>query len=441
MENQTETSTKKTNLKKPKWLRKLEEESWQAELVISGLAIYGALQVPHLIEGLIDFSITFFQPGNYFFIFIFCLYLFCGSTFLISCFVIHFILRAIWIGMLGLNYVFPKGINYETEQYSPTFLKLLKEKFPNDHQDIIRLEKACSTMFGIATTILLVLTTININVLILFSLKMLLEQFIPLNILVILGTVILAIIFLISILISILNMKRFHSNEWQQTWYFKLGQAFNKFNYHIFYYPITRITFLFVTNSSIKKFTTAMFVVFFLSGILASFQMVQSNLYLMDDPYSIEDKYNRTDKMIPEHYEANLDGSQKLFSAVIPAEKISDDLMKVFVPVFINERVMMDSLCGKWQNIEGLNRRENKRKRRERWVSCAQQYHRFLVNDSLYVSEVLNTKHANQGENGISTYLPTEKFSVGKNILRIEKVRKDGSVYRTINIPFWFEKY
>ena len=37
-------------INKPDWLVNLEQESWQAELIISGLAILGALQLPGLID-------------------------------------------------------------------------------------------------------------------------------------------------------------------------------------------------------------------------------------------------------------------------------------------------------------------------------------------------------------------------------------------------------
>jgi len=424
--------------KKPKWLRKLEEESWQAELIISGLAIYGVLQVPKYITTFIDFSITFFQPENYFFIFSFAMYLFCASTFLTICFVVHFILRTVWIGMLGLNYVFPKGINYDTDQYSPTYSKLLREKFPNDHQNIIQMEKACSAMFGIATSLLLVILTININILIVFAVKTLLEQFISGDILLYVGIGIMAVIFMISGLVYILNLKRFHQNEKLQKFYFKISQGFSKFNYHLFYYPVTRTMFLFVTNSTIKKITFAIFAIFFMSGILTTFQMIDSNLYLMDDRYSLHEKYDRPDRFLPDHYESNLDGSKKIFSAVIPAEKITATTLKVFIPVFRNEKVVMEELCGVWQDDESIEKKENRLNKRADWLNCAEKYHRIYVNDRLYTSELVSAQHSNQGENGILTYLPTENFKVGKNILRIEKVKKDGSIHRTISIPFWF---
>jgi hypothetical protein len=284
----------------------------------------------------------------------------------------------------------------------------------------------------------MILIAININILILVGLKTILGLFLPSKILTFLGIALLVILTSFSIVIYFLNLKRFHDNEKIQYWYFKTGQAFNKINYNILYYPVTRITYLFVTNSSIKKFTFATFGLFFAISIIAFSQMINSNLPLMSTPTTLVEQFSRTDRMKTNHYESNLDGSQKLLSAVIPSEKINDNLLKVFVPVFFNEGIMMDSLCGEWQKDEKLNNDKNLLKRRMHWLNCAHQYHQFYVNDNLYTSELMRFDHPNQGENGVLTYLPTEKFKLGKNILRIEKVKKDGSVYRTIRIPFWF---
>ena len=49
--------------KKPKWLRALETQSLQAELVISGLAIFGSLQLPSLLNNLVDYCLFNFQKN------------------------------------------------------------------------------------------------------------------------------------------------------------------------------------------------------------------------------------------------------------------------------------------------------------------------------------------------------------------------------------------
>ncbi len=45
-------------------------------------------------------------------------------------FVLHFTLRTLWIGNIGLASVFPEGINENSDRNSQHFLSRLKARFP-----------------------------------------------------------------------------------------------------------------------------------------------------------------------------------------------------------------------------------------------------------------------------------------------------------------------
>jgi len=67
-------------------------------------------------------------------------------------------------------------------------------------------------------------------------------------------------------------------------------------------------------------------------------------------------------------------------------------------------------------------------------------YHKIYVNDLPYTFELVKFTHPHRSSKGVITYIPTEKFKKGKNILRVDKIRdKENTVYRTMMIPFWFE--
>lgn len=89
------------------WLQKLKEESWEAELLVSSVAIFGTFQLFDLINWVTNRFIDLLNPDQYFvgyFIVFFGLF---AISILISMFVIHFALRAYWVGLVGLNSVFP----------------------------------------------------------------------------------------------------------------------------------------------------------------------------------------------------------------------------------------------------------------------------------------------------------------------------------------------
>jgi len=250
----------------------------------------------------------------------------------------------------------------------------------------------------------------------------------------------LTILMIPAIIGMFLNLKKFHRYKQLQRWYFQMAQIFNKGMYWFFYYPISRVLFIFTTNSSLKKVTIGMMVIMFAVSFVSGFQIANSNLGLLINENRLFRQYERTDRAIENHYETNLNGSERLFSALIPSENVKGDLLKVFVPIFYNEELVMNDLCGEWQEEESLSEDENRANRREHWINCVNQYHQFYVNDSLYNVQLSRFVHPNKGEDGVLTFLSTKHFLFGKNMLRIEKIKADSSVYRTINVQFWFSE-
>ena len=103
------------------WLEKLQQESWQLELLISGFALFGIYSARVLIVNYgfyIENNISsesirplakllniIFQVGWYIFFFNL---------------LIHVVLRGLWIGAIGLRYV-SQEIDYDNFNYSSIF--------------------------------------------------------------------------------------------------------------------------------------------------------------------------------------------------------------------------------------------------------------------------------------------------------------------------------
>jgi hypothetical protein len=130
------------------WLEKLQQESWQLELLISGFALFGIWEAKPFIEeiantvdinqssGLVKIvavaSISTVRAG--------------WIIFFINL-LIHIILRGLWIGAIGLRYV-SNEIDYEALNYSDWMTKYLKKSVGNYDDYIERLEKLCSVIFA-----------------------------------------------------------------------------------------------------------------------------------------------------------------------------------------------------------------------------------------------------------------------------------------------------
>jgi hypothetical protein len=137
----------------PKWLKNVQRNSWEPEILLSGLVLIGLFQLPARIR---DFSIFFAAEvsvnswAGLFFALQLAVY------FLIAGLSIHLFLRSVWVGFIGLSYTFPKGIQSQKLKYKSKFLSRI-ENIPALELQIIKLEKVCSSIFAICFFLMMVI--------------------------------------------------------------------------------------------------------------------------------------------------------------------------------------------------------------------------------------------------------------------------------------------
>ena len=81
--------------------------------------------------------------------------------------------------MVGLNSVFPNGINAEGGQWPRYFIEKLKQDVSFDNDIIRSLDDLCSMVFALCANFVLIFLVININVILGFALWSMLCLFIP----------------------------------------------------------------------------------------------------------------------------------------------------------------------------------------------------------------------------------------------------------------------
>ncbi|MEL6393715.1 MAG: hypothetical protein AAFR97_13255, partial [Bacteroidota bacterium] len=146
---------KTTQSNKPEWLAKLEQESWQAELIISGIAILGALQLPELVNDLQYYLLDTLHREEIFFWGFIMTFMQIGVNLLILTFIAHFVLRTLWIGIIGINSIFPNGIT-RNERYSEEYQDRLIADYGDVTGYIKKLDRTCSGIFGAGFSVCLV---------------------------------------------------------------------------------------------------------------------------------------------------------------------------------------------------------------------------------------------------------------------------------------------
>ena len=106
----------------PQWLKNVQENSWEIELLISGGAIFALFQLS-------DIFIDFYNTGrilglgiNLHFFLVTGIYAL--KTLTIG-FITHLMFRSFWLALICINYVFPNGI--KTVKHRKPFTSKFKE--------------------------------------------------------------------------------------------------------------------------------------------------------------------------------------------------------------------------------------------------------------------------------------------------------------------------
>ena len=143
-----------------KLLQKLQEESWQLELLISGFAIFGLFTaIPIITE-----SLNEAENSQQIYKFVISLIGTISCYILIFNLLLHVLLRGLWIGALGLRYV-SGDIDYDSLKYSQKFTKYLKKRVGSFDKYIGTLENYCSVIFAVSFLLIFYVLAITFTIL------------------------------------------------------------------------------------------------------------------------------------------------------------------------------------------------------------------------------------------------------------------------------------
>ncbi|MFK7773612.1 MAG: hypothetical protein AB8F94_15790 [Saprospiraceae bacterium] len=446
MEEQKNIESKSSPNKKPKWLRALETQSWQAELVISGLAIFGSLQLPSLLNNLVDYSLfNFSEPYMEIFFFLF-IYPYFAATILIFSFIAHLILRALWIGMLGLVSVYPNGINPDHEVFSKDYMQKFLKEYPDVNLFNKKLDDLCSTIFASSASIAIVMVMISITLSIILIIATFINFIFPslsvLKIVLVLG----GIFFLISLLASLLNLKNLREKKWVQKIHFPFTQMFGKMVYLFAMRPISYISMIFLTNSKNKDTSifsltfVASFFTFIFSILLVFPLLKQSNMgYFQQENYF--SYRTNSSHLKATKYENLFSENPTLITPFIQSDIIEGATIKLFIPWLHREQSFADELCGEFIKDTDMTRSEQKLAKIEHAVECSNKYFELSLNGKILTDQKFYQHHHSiNGTVGFLTYISTKDCLPMENILTLKShYKNDEGEMRETEIPFIFE--
>lgn len=427
-----------------KLVQKLQEESWQLELLISGFAIFGLFTAFPIISE----SVREAENKQQIYKFVISLVAQISCGILIFNLLLHVLLRGLWIGALGLRYV-SGDIDYESLNYHERFTKYLKKKVGSFDRYIGTLENYCSVIFAISFLLIFYVLAITFTII---SIALIANYIIgsdtlptwvsngigiPLILFIVLG---MFITFIDFVTLGFLKKKK-----WISKIYFPIYWVFSFITLSFLYRPLV---YNFLDNKFGRRLSFILVPFFFIILLFSTLSYNSSNYY------SAETSSN--DFMANnENYEDIVNENKILISDVtIQSKIITDDYIKVFMPYSenIEDRVFTfnPSLKPK-KDIRGLNSSINingtffNRRKRD---STKREYLKTL--NSIYYVVIDSTKQSadfifsqnKKGELGFETYIKAKgNISEGKHVLKVNRISikdKDTSRWNVTTIPFWY---
>lgn len=426
-------------------LDKLQQESWQLELLISGFAIFGLFTATDSLQ-------TYYEAARYHQRLTETLVWFAANVccwILIANLLIHVVLRGLWIGALGLRYV-SGDIDYEELRYSPKFTNYLKRKIGSFDKYIATLEDYCSILFALSFLfVFYFLASFAFVVLLLIIVFLFLdndfnggmEKFMQITGIVL----ILFTIFGASLtFIDFITQGFLKRKKWISKLYFPIYWLYSYLTLSFLYRPLV---YNFLDNKFGKRLS------FVLIPIYLSI-LISSTMYYRDSNYLAQDQDSGTHYANSGNYEDMLLTENDFVKrATIPSKVITDNHLKVFI-IFsenIENRIFLHNPGLKPKNdLRGFNSYiindgdewRNFRKKdslKKEYYKTFNKVHKVFIDNKQYASDFIAGTNK-KDELGFETFLNINDLEEGKHLLKISRLgirKKDTIDITLVTIPFW----
>lgn len=305
----------------PKWLRTIQLNSWEAELLVSALVLYALFQIPDFVR---QYSLQNIPRGSQL------LGLFNISIRAIEIlrvgYILHILVRGIWVSSVGLSYVFPQGIKENSLKFKGKFKSEL-ESSNSLIESVLKLEKLSSVIYGISFLIFGSLLGFGVLIFVFIFLGSVVPQYLlaDFSTLIILPFTLITVVYFFSLIllfIDFLSNGYFRRKNWTAKWFYPLSKVFRILSLSFLY---RRSLLVIISNMEGWKrraipFAILIFVAFFM---FISKQVANSkkSSYLVKNQYANNAKAN---------YENQRDKRDFLLST-IQSDLVDDNTLRLYV--------------------------------------------------------------------------------------------------------------
>lgn len=428
-----------------KLLQKLQEESWQLELLISGFAIFGLFTA----RDYIDIASKEATNNQQVFAAITFTVLGISNAILTFNLLLHVILRGLWIGALGLRYV-SGDIDYDKLKYSPKFTNYLRKKIGSFDNYIGTLENYCSVIFAVTFLLIFYVLafTFTMTAIALTANYLIDNDDLPawLSKGVGISLVLFIVIGMLLTFIDFITQGWLKKKQWISKIYFPIYWVFSFITLSFLYRPLV---YNFLDNKFTKRISLVLVPIYVLIFVATSLNYKKSNYLDISD--SSNAYYGST-----KNYEDMLtEKGQFIKTAAIPSKVITDSYLKIFMVYDdrIEDRIFKRNKSLKPKNDKrGLNTKitfSNSEFNSKELDSIKRIYlkefnkiYDVIIDSTTYDSNFILGESTTK-EFGFETYIDISKLLKGKHLLKLERDQyneKDTIVVTFSTIPFWYFK-
>lgn len=422
-----------------KLLDKLQEESWQLELLISGFAIFGLFSAyPNL-----EIAYQHAQNENNIFFSIVMIVALSACSILIFNLLLHVLLRGLWIGALGLRYV-SGDIEYDTLNYSKRFNNYLKRKVGSFDRYIGRLENYCSVIFAISFLLIFYMLAIALTFgAIAFVVTVFLNNHTFSDISTYFGIILLVFLTVGMLLtfIDFITLGFLKKKKWISKLYFPIYWCFSIITLSFLYRPLV---YNFLDNKFGKRLSLFLVPIYILLVWMTSLYYNQSNYFNFIEPSGqhISNSLNYEDMLV--------DDSDFIQNIAINSKVISDSYIKVFI-VFdksiedeiykFNPKLKLDEdTRGITSEMSSINSGAISDALKSEYMTTFNSLYSVEIDTILYKTDFVLGKTVKK-QNGFETYIGVKNLDDGKHILHVKRkeLKASDTLSKTAaSIPFWY---
>jgi hypothetical protein len=427
-----------------KLLKKLQEESWQLELLISGFAIFGLITAFEPIKNAVE--ATQFKQQIYYTIILMITLISCAI--LIFNLLLHVVLRGLWIGTLGLRYVSGE-IDYEALNYSEKFTKYLKKKVGSFDKYIATLENYCSIIFAVSFLLIFYVLALTFTVITIALIANLIigNDSLPETLRTIIGVALILFIIIGMFLtfIDFITQGWLKKKKWISKIYFPVYWVFSFITLSFLYRPLV---YNFLDNKFGKRLSFVLLPIYLSILILISLKYETSNYFNAAD-YSSDMVASRGN-----YLDLLTNSTDFIDEVAISSKVITTPYINVFVlfndrlennvfnynPALKPEKdkrglksdiIVFDDI--KWKEKDSL---------KKVYIKTVNDVYAVKIDSLDFESEFILSENKNE-ELGFESYINIKNLNEGKHLFNVtrKRIRKgDTTTVYVSRIPFWYFK-